>query len=101
MQEFVGRHRETQADITVAALPCDAERAQAFGLMKIDEHGRIVSFAEKPTGDALRSMEVDTTILGLTPDEAMVRAHQPGSRNQGVGPGPRPARVSERLPFSA
>ncbi len=27
--------------------------------------GRIVEFAEKPKGDALKKMQVDTTILGL------------------------------------
>lgn len=33
--------------------------------MQIDDTGRIVDFAEKPTGDALKAMEVDTTVLGL------------------------------------
>jgi glucose-1-phosphate adenylyltransferase len=32
---FVQKHRETGADITVAALPMDAERAEAFGVMKV------------------------------------------------------------------
>lgn len=62
---FVRKHRESGADITVAALPMDAKRAEAFGVMKIDDTGRIVDFAEKPKGDALRAMEVDTTVLGL------------------------------------
>lgn len=74
-QDFVRKHRETGSDITVAALPCDAKRASAFGLMKIDDHGRITSFAEKPTGDALKAMEVDTTVLGLDPAKAKVRLH--------------------------
>lgn len=69
-QDFVREHRESGADITVAALPCDPARATAFGLMKIDGTGRITSFAEKPTGDALKAMEVDTTILGLAADKA-------------------------------
>jgi glucose-1-phosphate adenylyltransferase len=34
-------------------------------LLQIDDNGRIVDFAEKPKGDALRAMEVDTTVLGL------------------------------------
>jgi glucose-1-phosphate adenylyltransferase len=33
--------------------------------MKIDDTGRITDFAEKPKGEALRAMRVDTTILGL------------------------------------
>ena len=72
-QDFVREHRESGADITVAALPCDPARASAFGLMKIDGTGKITSFAEKPTGDALKAMEVDTTVLGLAADKAKVR----------------------------
>ncbi|KAM0875170.1 hypothetical protein ACQ4PT_036970 [Festuca glaucescens] len=64
-EKFIQAHRETDADITVAALPMDEERATAFGLMKIDEEGRIVEFAEKPKGEQLKAMMVDTTILGL------------------------------------
>lgn len=64
-QDFVNRHRESGADITVAALPSEEKQAQAFGLMKIDGTGRITEFAEKPKGDALKAMQVDTTVLGL------------------------------------
>lgn len=64
-QDFVLKHRKTGADITVAALPSDEKKATAFGLMKIDDSGRIIDFAEKPKGDALKAMRVDTTILGL------------------------------------
>ena len=67
-QDFVLKHRKTGADITVAALPSDEKKATAFGLMKIDDSGRIIDFAEKPSGDALKAMMVDTTILGLDPE---------------------------------
>lgn len=33
--------------------------------MQIDDTGRIIDFAEKPKGDALKAMEVDTAVLGL------------------------------------
>ncbi|XP_047321485.1 glucose-1-phosphate adenylyltransferase small subunit 2, chloroplastic-like [Impatiens glandulifera] len=69
-ERFIQAHRETDADITVAALPMDEERATAFGLMKIDEEGRIIEFAEKPKGEQLKSMKVDTTILGLDDERA-------------------------------
>lgn len=62
---FVERHRETNADITLSVLPIDETRASDFGLMKIDGNGRVLSFSEKPKGDALQAMHVDTTILGL------------------------------------
>ncbi|KAG6392435.1 hypothetical protein SASPL_146654 [Salvia splendens] len=69
-EKFVQAHRETDADITVAALPMDEKRATAFGLMKIDEEGRIIEFSEKPKGEALKAMRVDTTILGLDDERA-------------------------------
>lgn len=64
-KEFVRKHRESGAAITIAALPCDEKRASAFGLMKIDDEGRVIEFAEKPSGDALKAMQVDTTVLGV------------------------------------
>jgi glucose-1-phosphate adenylyltransferase len=67
---FVERHRETNADITLSVVPADEEKASAFGLMKINEQGRVVDFMEKPKGDDLKKMKVDTTILGLSPQEA-------------------------------
>eukprot|EP00270_Netrium_digitus_P009047 TRINITY_DN2740_c0_g1_i2.p1 TRINITY_DN2740_c0_g1~~TRINITY_DN2740_c0_g1_i2.p1 ORF type:complete len:529 (+),score=164.65 TRINITY_DN2740_c0_g1_i2:65-1651(+) len=69
-QRFIQCHREKNADITIAALPMDEHRATAFGLMKIDDTGRIIEFAEKPKGDALKAMQVDTTVLGLDKERA-------------------------------
>ncbi|MBD1823295.1 glucose-1-phosphate adenylyltransferase [Cyanobacteria bacterium FACHB-DQ100] len=69
-REFVQRHRDTGADITLSVVPIDEARASDFGLMKIDQNGRVIDFSEKPKGDALKAMQVDTTVLGLTPEEA-------------------------------
>ncbi|ACK68000.1 glucose-1-phosphate adenylyltransferase [Rippkaea orientalis PCC 8801] len=69
-RDFIQRHRETGADITLSVVPIDEERASSFGLMKIDDHGRVVDFSEKPKGDELKQMQVDTTVLGLTPEQA-------------------------------
>lgn len=68
---FVQRHQETQADITLSVVPIDERRASDFGLMKIDDSGRVIDFSEKPKGDALKEMQVDTTVLGLTPEQAL------------------------------
>lgn len=64
-RDFVRKHRESGAAITIAALPCEEEQASAFGLMKIDKDGVVTEFAEKPKGAALTSMQVDTTVLGV------------------------------------
>ncbi|NMF66898.1 glucose-1-phosphate adenylyltransferase [Brasilonema octagenarum] len=74
-RQFVQRHRETEADITLSVLPIDERRASDFGLVKIDESGRIINFSEKPKGDALKEMRVDTTVLGLTPEQAQEQPH--------------------------
>jgi len=68
--DFVKTHRQCNADITVSCLPMDDSRASDFGLMKIDNTGRIIDFAEKPEGDALKAMAVDTTVLGLSAEAA-------------------------------
>jgi len=68
--DFIQRHRETKADITLSVLPVDDQRASDFGLTKIDQSGRVLSFSEKPKGAALTAMQVDTTILGLSPEQA-------------------------------
>lgn len=72
---FVQRHRETNADITLSVIPIDDRRASDFGLMKIDQSGRVIDFSEKPKGDALAQMRVDTTILGLNKEQAALQPY--------------------------
>lgn len=67
---FVEHHRKTNADITLSVVPIGEKTASSFGLMKIDDTGRVIDFSEKPKGEALKQMQVDTTILGLTPEQA-------------------------------
>jgi glucose-1-phosphate adenylyltransferase len=72
---FLTRHMETDADVTVSVIPCEARSASEFGLLKTDEAGRIIEFKEKPKGAELSSMQVDTTKLGLNADEATRRPY--------------------------
>ena len=67
---FVEHHRRSGADLTVAALPVDPEQAQAFGLMRTDANGSIQEFREKPKGDSLKEMAVDTSRFGLSAESA-------------------------------
>ncbi|WP_455384602.1 glucose-1-phosphate adenylyltransferase [Acidihalobacter prosperus] len=46
--EMIAHHVETNADMTVACLEVDLESAKAFGVMSVDEMGRVYEFAEKP-----------------------------------------------------
>ena len=72
---FVEQHRKTGADLTVAALPVDSTQAEAFGLMRTDELGNIKEFREKPTGDSLKAMAVDTSRFGLNTNEAIEKPY--------------------------
>src|SRR5213594_26328 len=68
--DFLQRHRETKADITLAVVPVAESRASDFGLLRIDHQGRVRGFSEKPTGEALHAMQVDTTMFGLAAEHA-------------------------------
>ena len=68
--DFIRRHRDTKADITLSVVPIDEKRASSFGLMKIDDHGRVVDFSEKPKGKELKQIAVNTNILGLNSEQA-------------------------------
>jgi len=70
-RQFIQRHRDTGADITLSVIPIDERRASDFGLMKIDDSGRVIDFSEKPKGEALTQMQVDTSVLGLTKEQAL------------------------------
>ena len=72
-RRFLARHFETAADVTVSVIPFVREAAEEFGLLKADSTGRITEFREKPKGDALEAMRVDTTAFGLSPEEAARR----------------------------
>ncbi|HYH86478.1 MAG TPA: sugar phosphate nucleotidyltransferase, partial [Pyrinomonadaceae bacterium] len=72
-RRFIARHFETDADVTVSVIPFVREQAEEFGLLKADDSGRILEFREKPKGDALEEMRVDTTAFGLSAEEAARR----------------------------
>jgi len=80
-RQFLARHYETNADVTVSVIPCDAQSASEFGLLKTDLSGRIIEFKEKPKGEMLESMRVDTTSLGLSPEDA---ANRPFLASMGI-----------------
>ncbi len=72
-RDFLRRHFETKADVTISVVPCKPSEAEEFGLLKTDERGKIIEFKEKPKGDALEAMRVDTTNFGLTAEESEKR----------------------------
>lgn len=47
-RDFLRRHIECQADITIAVKPVTAGEAPGFGILQVDEEGWINRFVEKP-----------------------------------------------------
>ena len=72
-RQFLSRHYDSDADVTVSVIPSTPIDASEFGLLKADSTGRIVEFKEKPKGAELETMRVDTTALGLSVEEALAR----------------------------
>lgn len=72
---FIDLHRSTRADVTIPVIAVDQSIASNYGLIKINEKKRIVNFVEKPKGDALQAMQVDTQMLGLSREEAVKRPY--------------------------
>lgn len=46
-------HWESQADVTIAVKPVSREDAPRFGILKLDDHQRILDFIEKPDDESL------------------------------------------------
>ncbi len=62
---FLARHRESQADVTIAVQPVAANLASGLGILATDAEGRIVRFEEKPSDPAL----LDALKSGNNPDK--------------------------------
>ncbi len=62
---FIQHHRDVKADLTISVVPVEESGASEFGLLKIDNHGGVIEFSEKPKGEQLKTMQVDTSVLGL------------------------------------
>jgi glucose-1-phosphate adenylyltransferase len=47
-RDMIRTHIESQADATIAGIPVTREQAKAFGIMRINDEGRVLGFLEKP-----------------------------------------------------
>lgn len=50
---FLDTHLDTNADISIATIPVGAKDASEFGIMKVDESGKVEAFTEKPNQELL------------------------------------------------
>jgi glucose-1-phosphate adenylyltransferase len=47
-RQLLKTHRDNQADVTIAVLPVSAEQASGFGIVRLNDTGRVTAFIEKP-----------------------------------------------------
>ena len=50
-RDMIKTHQQSNADVTIAALPVSRQDAGSLGVMRIDDTGRVVGFLEKPQTD--------------------------------------------------
>jgi glucose-1-phosphate adenylyltransferase len=74
--ELIDAHIESQADITIAALPVTSADATQMGIFRFDGAGQINGFEEKPSAGRLTEMKSSaprgSTVGGLSPDKRFV-----------------------------
>ncbi len=61
LQEMIDKHKESNAEITIATYPVTAKEATGFGILKTDEENTITSFIEKPDADLLPEWTSDVS----------------------------------------
>jgi glucose-1-phosphate adenylyltransferase len=68
--ELVRAHKDSGADITIAAQPTDPDEARAMGIFRFDADGQIVGFEEKPNAQRLGEIgsSVPPGATFMTPD---------------------------------
>lgn len=59
-EKLIETHIRTKADVTIAGRPVSREAAKAFGIMRLNETGRVTGFLEKPqTENELNMVRMD------------------------------------------
>lgn len=59
-RKLIETHQQSNADVTIACKPVTRDEARSFGIMKIDDTGRVNGFLEKPqTDDEIDMVRMD------------------------------------------
>lgn len=74
LRDLVRAHVTQQADVTIAAQPCDPETSTQMGIFLFDGDGRIRGFEEKP--DATRLSEIGCSV----PEGSAMAADMPAAK---------------------
>ncbi|MEZ6094545.1 MAG: glucose-1-phosphate adenylyltransferase [Pirellulaceae bacterium] len=61
---MLAEHQRTKADVSIACMPVSEEDAKAFGVMRMDDQGRVQGFLEKPqTAEEMNLVRTDPELL--------------------------------------
>ena len=63
--EMLASHVQNEADMTVACIEVPRQEASAFGVMRVDDDGRVVEFAEKPADPPAMPDKPDTSLCSM------------------------------------
>ena len=50
-RKLIDAHKESGADVTISCMPVSREDAKGFGVVQVEDSGRVVDFVEKPQTD--------------------------------------------------
>jgi glucose-1-phosphate adenylyltransferase len=73
-REMIRTHEASKAHVTIAALPCDRKQASSFGIVRLDDSGRVTGFLEKP--------KTEEEVSLVRTDPAWIDAHGIPSRGR-------------------
>jgi len=62
---MIAQHVESGADVTVGCIEVPLEQAKAFGVMSVDDKGKIVEFHEKPENPQSRPGSTDMALASM------------------------------------
>jgi glucose-1-phosphate adenylyltransferase len=63
--KLLAYHSEKNADMTVACIEVPVEDAKGFGVMGVDQEGRVVTFTEKPANPPSMPGKPDTSLASM------------------------------------
>lgn len=59
VQQMVDHHKKMDSELTVAAIRVQKDQAFHFGIIEVDESGRMIGFAEKPSVEEAKTIPGD------------------------------------------
>ncbi len=65
LQEMYRQHKKSGSDFTIAGFTVDASEASRFGVMEVDESGKVIGFKEKPSNPAQIPGDLGKSLISM------------------------------------